>query len=411
MRILVVSQYFWPETFRINDLVTELVCRGHDVRVLTGNPNYPSGVFLEGYGGLLPRRDCWEGISVLRVPHLARGTGGGAHLAANYLTFALSAALFGPLLARRNKPEVILVHQPSPLSVAVPGLLLSRIMRVPAALWVQDLWPDTLLAVGPVRRGLAYSLIHRASAAIHRRFDVVLVQSDAFVAPLVGQGVAKHRIRYLPNWAESVYRPVSVAPDAPEASEFPAGFCVLFAGNIGVSQSFETALESAEQLRDLGDLHWVVIGDGRQAGWLADQVDARGLSGQFHLLGRRPMDTMPAYYALADALFVSLKAEPVYEMTIPSKIQSYLASGRPIVASLNGEGARVATESGAAMVAPAQDARALASSVRRLHAMSSEARDAMGRRGRAYYEQHFDREVVIARAETYLAEMRHGRAS
>lgn len=402
MRILVVSQYFWPESFRINDLVTELASRGHEVAVLTGNPNYPAGEFSPGYGGWRTRRERWQNVVVMRVPHLARGTGGGVRLAANFASFALSASLLGPWLFRRFWPEVVLVHEPSPLSVAIPGLILGRLKKAPTALWVQDLWPETLSAVGPVNSGRLFRLLRAVCSRIHRSFDAILVQSSAFIDPLVEQGVDARRISYLPNWAEDLYRPVQVAPADERRSELPPGFRIVFAGNVGHSQSFETVLGAAEQLLELRDLHWVIIGDGRRAGWLAQEVERRGLSGRFHLLGRRPIEEMPTYNALASALLVSLRAEPIYEMTIPSKIQTCLASGKPLVASLDGEGARVIVESGAGVVAPAEDVGRLAAVVRQLYALDQLELEEMGRRARAYYETNFDRSFVIDTGEQQL---------
>jgi colanic acid biosynthesis glycosyl transferase WcaI len=410
VRVLIVSQYFWPESFRINDLAAGLVTRGHDVTVLTGNPNYPGGVFLEGYGGWRPSRETRDGMHVIRVPHVARGSARGLRLIANYVSFALAASFLGPLLSWRIRPDVVFVNQLSPISVAVPGLVVARIRRVPAAMWIQDLWPESLLAVGAVRTGWGYGILRRLSAAIHRSFDSLFVQSEAFVAPLAAQGVPVAEIRYLPNWAESVYRPLMVSPDAPQRLEMPTGFKILFAGNIGVSQSFETVLDAIERLRDVEDLNWIVVGEGRRRAWLADQVRTRGLSDRVQLLGRRPVEEMPAYFGLADALLVSLRSEPLYALTIPSKIQSYLACGRPIVASLDGEGARIVSDAGAGVVADAENGAALAAAVLRLHAMSDAERAAMGSRGRAYYESHFERSIVIARAERYLTELMPGQA-
>jgi glycosyltransferase involved in cell wall biosynthesis len=230
------------------------------------------------------------------------------------------------------------------------------------------------------------------------------VQSRGFVEPVVAVGADPQRVRYLPNWAESLYRPVELEPEAPERAEVPAGFRVLFAGNIGVAQSFETILEAARRLRDLHDLHWVVVGDGHRKAWLEQEVRTLELQGQVHLLGPRPVTAMPRYLALAEVLLVTLRRDPIFERTIPTKLQSYLACGRPVMAALEGEGARVVEEARAGLTCPPEDPAALADGIRRLHAMSAEERRALGGRGRDYFTAHFERERLVTRFEETMGE-------
>jgi colanic acid biosynthesis glycosyl transferase WcaI len=402
LRIAIVTQYFWPEEFRINDLAWELVRRGHEVQVLTGHPNYPSGHFFPGYGGLVPRTEEATGAKLCRVPLLPRKRGTGPQLLLNYLSFAASASLFGPGMVR-GQIDVVLAFEPSPVTVAAPALSLARVKRAPALMWVQDLWPDTLGAMGVLAGRLQHRAALLASSALHRALDGHLVQSRGYLEPLRAQGVASARLSYVPNWAEEFYRPVVVPDDAPQRLEMPDGLNILFAGNLGVSQGLDVVLGAAERLADVDDLHWVFLGTGRQERWLRDQVTSRGLADKVHLLGRRPVTEMPTWFALADVLLASLKPEPVYRLTLPSKLQTYLACGKPILASLDGEGARVVEESGAGLVVPAGDPSALASAARRL-LLETDAghRAEMGRRGLAYAREHFDRVRVIDRIEGLL---------
>ena len=195
---------------------------------------------------------------------------------------------------------------------------------------------------------------------------------------------------------------MTVEADAPERKEMPKGFCVMFAGNIGAAQSFETILEAATLLRDRHDIHWLVVGDGHRRTWVEGEIVARGLKENVHLLGSRPAESMPRYFALADVLLVTLKRDPIFGLTIPSKVQSYLACAKPILAALDGEGARVVRESGAGIVCPAEDAKALADSVLRLYHMSPEERDGMGRNGRVYFEANFEREHLLDQLERWM---------
>ena len=400
LRICIVSQYFWPENFRINDLVQALVGRGHVVQVLTGQPNYPSGKVSPEYSTLIPKRSQALGSSVLRVPLVSRGKGSGLRLAANYLSFAASASILG--VTRMAKPaDVVLAYEPSPVTVALPALALGKRLGAPVLMWIQDLWPETLQGTGALADGWALSTAGWFTRRMHRAMDGLFVQSRAFAPILERQGVAPAKITYLPNWAEDYFQPIAVAPTAPERRELPSGFVVLFAGNIGVSQGLEVLLGAAERLRELPDLHWVVLGDGRQAAWLRNQITERGPL-NVHFLGQRSSESMPTWFGLADALLVTLRPDSVYALTIPSKIQAYLACGRPILASLDGIGAREVEDSGAGLTSAAGDADGLAAATKRLYNLSPRERQEMGKRARAHYDLNFDREMLIERLEGVL---------
>lgn len=398
MRILVVSQYFWPESFRINDIVHGLRELGHDISVLTGVPNYPEGCFFAGYGFIGPAREDYEGIPVFRVPILPRGPGGGLRLALNYLSFVVSASLLGPVRLRQ-KFDAILVYEPSPVTVMLPAILLRRLRKIPVLFWVQDLWPESLSATGMVRARWILSLVERMVRFIYRRSDRILVQSKAFEEQVLRLGGAKERIVYLPNSAEAFYCPVELERDAEERRLVPEGFRVIFAGNIGAAQSFETIIEAATLLRDTPEIQWIILGDGRMREWAEAEVITRKLTGCVRFLGRFPPENMPRFFALADALLVTLRHDPAFAKTVPSKLQSYLACGRPVIAALDGEGARVLNESGAGLTCPADDPRSLADKVLSMYRMPESERERMGERGRAYFEAEFERGILLHRLE------------
>lgn len=401
LRIAVVTQYFWPEDFRVNDLVGELASRGHDVQVLTGQPNYPDGEFTRGYGGLMPQREAACGGNVVRVPLVPRRQGTSKQLLFNYISFATSATCLGPSLVR-GPVDAVLAYEPSPVTVAAPALALARLKKAPALMWVQDLWPDTLAAMGVLRSSLFQRTALAATGLVHRKMDSLLVQSKAFVGPLCQQGAQSNRVHYVPNWAEDLYRPVTVPAAAPQRQELPTGFKILFAGNVGVAQGLDVVLRAAELLRELKDLHWVILGSGRQAEWLGREVQQRRLEGTVHLLGRRPLVTMPTWFSLADVLLATLRPDRVYELTLPSKLQTYLACGKPVLASMDGEGARVLRESGGGLVTRTGDAGALAEGARHMYDAGPDALASMGKRGLAYYREHFDRVAIIDRVEELL---------
>ncbi|MGZ5165537.1 MAG: glycosyltransferase family 4 protein, partial [Burkholderiales bacterium] len=345
MNILIVTQYFWPEAFRINDVARGLRDRGHHVSVLTGMPNYPAGQLYQGYGWFTPAREHFDGIPVVRAPLITRGKSRNWRLALNYLTFAITASMLGPLRCR-DRVDAVLVYEPSPITVGLPGIVMGAFKRAPVLLWIQDLWPETLEAVGVPAGGVPARIARYVSDWVHRHCDLLLLQSRAYEAKLVSRGFDVSRMEYLPNWAEENFRPLG-----PDAAEDPMrgidGFRIVFAGNIGSAQSFETLVDAASRLRERKGIKWVVVGDGNIRSWLEAEIKKRGLEESVILLGWHPPERMPAFFGHADALLVTLRSDSIFSLTVPSKVQTYLACGKPILAALNGEGAAILEQSGA----------------------------------------------------------------
>jgi len=403
VRILLLTQYFWPENFPINDVVAGLVERGHRVTVYAGLPNYPAGRFYEGYGIFGPFRQEYRGAQVRRAPLVPRGAGGAFRLVLNYFSHALLATLLAPWLAR-GRFDAILVYEPSPMTIGIPARALRALKRAPLAFWVQDLWPESLSATGAVKNRLALRLVDVLIKWIYRGCDRVLVQSEAFIPSIEAHGVERSRIRYLPNSAEPFYRKLEPSVDDPEALEMPPGFRVMYAGNIGAAQDFPTILGAAERLREEKRIQWIVLGEGRMRGWVEAEIGKRGLA-NVHLLGQRPAQRMPHYFAHAGVLLATLRREAIFAYTIPSKIQSYIACGRPVIAALEGEGGRIIREAGAGWVVPPEDPKALAAAVLAASRVARPELDAMGNRGEVWFREHFEREKLLSRLEGFLFEI------
>ncbi len=396
-----VSQYFWPENFRINDLVKEWVQRGHEVTVLTGLPNYPGGEVFPEYLQNPSNFERLGGVQIHRVPMLARATGS-LRLALNYISFVLGASLFGPWKLRGYNPDVIFVFEPSPVTVGLPAVLLGRLKHCPVVFWALDLWPETLSAIGVVKHPKALTAVAKLVRFIYNRCTLVLGQSRSFLPSIARHCDDPSKVRYFPSWAEDVFQaqvdePVSEIPSA------PGTLSILFAGNVGDAQDFPAILDAAESLKHRNDIRWLIVGDGRRSIWLSEQVQARGLGDRVFLLGRFPVERMPAFYAYADALLVSLKKDPTFSMTIPGKVQSYLAAGRPVIGMLDGEGADVIKRAGAGLVSPAGDGAALAQSIKQFAETSPEERRLMGEHGQAFAKAEFDRNTLVTRL-LYLLE-------
>lgn len=396
-----VSQYFAPENFRVNDLVQGLVERGHEVTVLTGQPNYPTGRFFTGHGWRGPWREHLLGADVLRAPLVPRGGGGGVRLVLNYLSFALTASWLAWRRLQGNF-DAIMVFETSPITVGIPAVVASRRFKAPILFWVLDLWPDSLEATGAIRSPSILRGVAKLVRWIYAQCSLVLVQSRAFPERVTCHGFPIARIRYFPNWIEPEYEEQAAAPQTGQHADFR----IVYAGNIGAAQGFAEIIEAAARLAPrLPEVKWHIAGDGRMAAWARSEVERRGLTGQVTFLGQLPVDRMQSLFSQADALLVSLKADELFARTIPGKVQSYMASGRPVLAMLDGEGARVVAEAGAGLVCAAGDVGGLVDNVEAMVRMQADKRECMGQRGREYALAEFNRESLFDRLESWLSEV------
>jgi glycosyltransferase involved in cell wall biosynthesis len=394
MRLLVVSQYFWPESFSINEVVRSFKARGVIVTFLTGKPNYPDGEIFQGYSAWGCQREDWQGIPVLRVPLVPRGRNSALGLAANYLSFIFSVMLFGPWLLRKARPDAILVYCPSPLLQALSAQFLGWVKGVPVIVWVQDLWPESLESTGYVKNRLILGLVRKLVQFLYRRTDHILISSRPFAAPISAM-VPGAKISYFPNSIDASFCDPDSAPQTP-MPELEEGFCVVFAGNIGAAQAMEVIVGAAEQLSSVPEIRFVIIGSGSRLEWMRQQVQEKVLV-NVHLVGRYPGEAMPYLLSKAAVLLVTLADQPIFAATVPNKVQAYLAVGRPVVGCLNGEGARLIEEAGAGLTVPAEDAAGLARAILALYRMTPQARKEMGDNGRLFYRQNFDHEQLVDR--------------
>lgn len=397
MRLLIVSQYYWPESFRINDIAVALGASEIEVVVLTGKPNYPTGNIFPGYRASGSQREVHSGIPIYRVPLSPRGRGGW-RLVLNYFSFVFCGALIGPWLLRKKDFDIVLVFAPSPILQAIPAIVLGLIKSCPVVLWVQDLWPDSLSATGNVKHPLLLKGVELVVKWIYRRVDLLLVQSPKFIP----------KVRKLSGSTPVAYYPNSFIEDS-EASRgeamvcpgFDCRFPVLFAGNFGRAQAVEVVLEAATILSHVGGIRFVMLGDGERREWMMQQCADRKLD-NLVCPGRYPVEMMPNFMEQAGALLVTLADTEVFSLTIPSKIQAYLAAGRPIIACLNGAGAEIVEDAGAGVTVPSEDARGLAQAVLKLYEMGEAEREAMGACGRQYYESHFSHQKLMVELKRHL---------
>lgn len=402
MKILVVTQYFWPENFKINDLCKTLLGRGYDVTVYTGLPNYPQGRFYEGYSFFGTYSESYEGVRVIRVPMLSRGVSSKLRLFLNYISYFLSASLLVPFVVR-GKYDKIFVYAPSPVTVIIPGIILRFLKKAPVFVWILDPWPETLEAVGVIKNRFILKLIGDFVSFLYRFCDAILVPSRGYVDGIRRLKVPAKKIFYFPQWAEDLF----TLDRSSESKSLPVpddNFKIIFAGNIGTAQGFETILEAAKSLKDK-KVSFIILGDGVLRSWVEKEVSKNRLESNFILLGKKPLDEMPAFYDKADVLLLSLKKTPQFLKTVPAKLQSYMASGKPILAVVEGESTNIIKEAKSGVVVSPGSSKELELAILELMTKSKKDLAEMGTNARNYYQQNFNKENQMRLLEKIFKEI------
>lgn len=389
MRLLIVSQHFWPESFRINELAQALRRHGCEITVLTGQPNYPEGKLYPGYSAASVRCEDWDGIEIFRVPLIPRGRGGALRLAANYISYLMSATLFGSWVLRGRQFDAILVYGTSPILQAIPAIMLRKFKGCCLATWVQDLWPESLSVTGHVSNAWVLCAVDHVVRWIYKKNDLLLGQSRSFVE-VIRRKSPDSRVIYFPNPGERILTSV-INPH-----NFGPGFHIVFAGNVGMAQSVETIVCAANEISHIDEVFFHIFGYGSKINWISEKIEQNGLK-NIILHGRVDYGKIQSVFSGASALLVTLNKEDILTQTVPSKIQSYLQAGRPIIASLDGEGAAVVADAQAGLVCPAEDVAALAAAVRQMYLLPQETRTEFGNAGKRYFGQHFDLDVLAER--------------
>jgi glycosyltransferase involved in cell wall biosynthesis len=358
----------------------------------------------------LRREDQFGDVKISRAWTIPRGKSK-LKLLLNYLTFPLAASI--AILTRRRRPDVVFVSQLSPVFMVMPGIVQKWKAGSGLVYWVQDIWPESAIITLGIRSKIVIAILNAICGWLYRRADIVLVQSAGFIEMIARFGVPRERIRVLPNTAPALYRPLA-PEDAPEyAGLMPQeGFRLMFAGNIGESQDFDTLVAAASLLRARRDLHWIIVGSGRDEERVRRLVREKGLEDNIRFLGRYPEEAMPGLFAHADAMLVSLKDTPIFALTVPYKTQCYMACGKPIVASLNGEGARIVTEAKAGFSVPAGRPAELADAVVRIMSSTPAEQAAYASNSRRYFEENYAAAKVYGDLERALEDAAgHGRRS
>lgn len=400
-KILLVTQYFYPENFKSNDLAFELGKRGYSVTVLTGYPNYPEGKFYEGYGIFKNKNENINGVKVIRALLLPRGKGGGIRLFLNYFSWAFFASIKAFVLAFTDKFDAVIVHEPSPITQGFPAIVLKKIQKIPMYFWVLDLWPESLTSAGGVTNKFVLGFFTKIVQLVYNQSDKILISSKGFEKSILEKGNYKKKLIYFPNWAEDT---ISLGNKNYGIPELPEGFKIMFAGNIGIAQDLESIMKAMLELKEYADIKLILIGNGRSKTFVKEFIKEKNLEDTVFLVGKYPIEAMASFFEKADGLLVTLKDELIFNLTVPAKVQAYMSSSKPIIGMLNGEGADLIHEAKCGFCAPAGDYKKLASSILKLYDLESKNRIEMGVSGYKYYEANFKLENCISNLESILEE-------
>ncbi len=406
--ILFISQVFYPEVFRSNDLASELVKRGYKVTVLTGIPNYPEGEFFEGYDKKHKRTETWNGMEIIHIPVAPRGKSS-LQLIRNYHSFAAS----GKRWVRKNniQADYVFTFETSPMSQALIGVWYGKKYHVPVYLYAQDLWPENVEAITGIHNRLVLGAINKMVDYIYKNTNEIFATSPSFVDDIVSRKVPvdSNKVHYWPQYAEEFYRRV----ETPTYSDIPrlndvvnsGDFKIVFTGNIGMAQGLEVLPKTAVLLREY-PVKFVIVGDGRYRDIFLERIREEQVEDKFIIIPRQPAERIPEILACCDAGFISFSKVKIWEHTIPAKLQSYMACGKMIIASASGETRRVIEDADCGICTETGDPASLAEAVKKIINLELPERNdmlyQMGNNARAYFEAHFTKSKLMDELEKYF---------
>lgn len=395
MKILIVTPHFYPESFRCNEMAFELQRRGHKVSVMTAIPDYPAGKFFDGYGIFKKRREVINGVTIHRSMIIPRGSGRGRRIALNYLSYTFFASIKAFWFGITRKYDAVIIHETSPVMVGIPATIVSKMQRIPQLFWVLDLWPESLSAAGGINNKTILRIFDSLTRWLYKNSSKILIGSKGFKNSICKKGDFEEKIQYFPYWVDNIEASVEGAP------LLPKGFNVVFTGNMGEAQDFNNVLETAKILKDNDYINFIFVGDGRKKKWIENFVKENNLH-NVYCLGRYPLANMPEFYRRADILFLSLNSSPVFSLTVPAKLQSYMASGKPVVAMINGEGRDLIKEADCGWSVPAAHHKELADLILKLSKEDQQILRMRGENGKLYSELNYNFTKCIDKLEKML---------
>jgi len=393
IKLCIFTNHFYPEDFKVNEIAFEFSKKGYEVTIVTAIPDYPQGKFYDGYSWFKRKKELVNGVLVYRLPIIPRGKGGKIRLLLNCVSYFISVMFFTVFSLYRKQYDAVFVHLTSPFFIGLPAVLLKRKQNIPLVFWVLDLWPESLLAAGISNSCILNSQM-KLVRYVYDNCDKILIGSSGFRKSISEKGDYDGKLVYFPNWAEDLATPedASIYQQVEPFANFDEDdFVVLFAGNIGEAQNLGCVLDTAMALKKNRVIKFVFLGAGRRREQLVRKSEEYNLTSTVFFLGRFPLDSMPVFMRRADVLLVSLKDIAIFNLTVPSKLQFYMAQGKPVLAMLNGDGAKLVNEARCGITVPANDAQALLVAIKRLSEMPKDELRCMGKNGKQYYDTNFSR--------------------
>jgi len=405
-KVLVVTQYFWPENFRVNELVREFKNRGYIVEVLTSTPNYPRGKVFPDFASNPKKYNDYFGVKIHRVPQISRHNNK-VSLALNYFSFVISACIYSIINLRKKSFDLIFGVQLSPIFSMIPAIICKKIMRIPLYMWVLDVWPDSLISAG-VRSKLILSFLNKICVSIYSSANLLFLSSNGFETKLNKMGVKLPKLVYFPQWIESDY--LGKAPlDNPASreikqviSKYKDKVIFTFTGNIGEAQDFPNVLKGLKKCLNINNIVILIIGDGRYKEELIHNIKAEGLAGNVYCLGEYSSSYMPYFYYYSDYLLLSLSDTPIFSYTLPGKVQSYMSSGKPLVGMVSGEASHIIKEAGCGYTVESGDYNGFSKILDNCCSLSEESRKKLGNMGKVYAYENFRFETLVDKMLKYF---------
>jgi glycosyltransferase involved in cell wall biosynthesis len=399
MKILVVCQYYYPEQFRINEICEQLVKDGNSVTVLTGLPNYPTGVIPTEYRNGKKRNELINGVNVIRCFEIGRKQGF-LGMTANYISYMLSASV--KAIFMKKDLDIILIYQLSPITMALPGVLLKKISKKPLYLYCCDIWPESMKNIVANEKNVIYKIVNKFSKYIYTNCDQISVTSKPFIDYLGKQHmVPVERISYIPQHSEELYLDKTFT-QSNDIIDF------VFMGNIGIAQDIDCILNAAEMIKDVAKFKIHFVGDGSYLEKSKAIVKQKEIENLVIFHGRYPFEKMKDFYEIADACLLTLRADNLVGMTMPSKLQGYMAAGKPVIAAIDGAAREVILESNCGICVKASDSEALAMAMKDF-ILDNDKYKACGENGREYFKLHFTKDIFMKKLEEKMHRLLEGK--
>lgn len=401
--ILVISQYFFPETFRINDICKSWVEKGYKVTVITGIPNYPEGKFYEGYNITKKRTEYYHGVQIIRLPIFPRGQSK-IGLVLNYLSFVVSGYIWS--LFSKLKPDHVFIFEVSPMTQALPGVWFAKRKKIPCSIYVQDLWPENVEIVTGIKSQKVLGSIGKMVDYIYLNCSRIFTTSKSFVNAIIDRGVDQDKVTYWPQYAEGV--PCEATYKEKTSDELS----IVFTGNIGEAQGLGQLVTLAKALKKLDldhKVHFTLVGEGRFKQNLIGQINECDVTHMFTFLGRVPSEQVPKILQSHDVALLSLAPDPLFDMTIPAKLQTYLSVGMPIFGLVDGESKSIIEEANSGLVASLTDTNLQINHIIAFLNKNEEEMSVLRKNSKRYAQKYFDKEQLLKIMDAHFnqSEMRN----